>query len=438
MDVPNQVKEILLLDALDYSLLETINEYNNKTKFDFNYRVDLTSFDKDTVLNYIIKVTDKDARSFNRGIRISVKRFSFPEIKLIGGSSIALAAPAYNVKGKISTGLNLISSVKVLFEGEEQYSFVPQAGEELHEMDLKALVFLGDLDPSQQYTIDIVIADNMGQESTTNITVRKSEFVKKPYRINYLNTSGIIIHIEPTYNEDGNIVAFDYKWTNNGNNYRNEFHYNDQKMIDTVLYRSLDADGNYSRDWYTYINYVEGTKQISTIESQSFEYDGGNVSVGSVDVEASSFVYTPEGTVSSFRTSSTVSNVYYSDPFNLGESVFGEYWQLASYMTNNASRRQHREEYDPILIPTFIEGLPPFYDYNSSVFLNVFNDIFWHKYMMTKTVPTDPTYTGTFLREPSFTYETDDEGNIISILKTYTSGGSQFEGKTERYTFFYD
>lgn len=58
--------------------------------------------------------------------------------------------------------------------------------------------------------------------------------------------------------------------------------------------------------------------------------------------------------------------------------------------------------------------------------------------MMTKTVPTDPTYTGTFLREPSFTYETDDEGNIISILKTYTSGGSQFEGKTERYTFFYD
>lgn len=109
-------------------------------------------------------------------------------------------------------------------------------------------------------------------------------FVKKPYRINYLNTSGIIIHIEPTYNEDGNIVAFDYKWTNNGNNYRNEFHYNDQKMIDTVLYRSLDADGNYSRDWYTYINYVEGTKQISTIESQPFEYDGGNVSVGSVDV----------------------------------------------------------------------------------------------------------------------------------------------------------
>ena len=81
MNVPNGVDHIDLLDATDYTLLDEIDEFNGKTNFDFNYRVDLTEFEKDTVLNYIIKVVDKDARSTNRGIRIDVKGFSFPEIR---------------------------------------------------------------------------------------------------------------------------------------------------------------------------------------------------------------------------------------------------------------------------------------------------------------------------------------------------------------------
>jgi len=99
MKVPNGVKVIEILDATTLKPFVQIHDYDGQKNFDFNYNVDLRSYLKDTVLNYIVKVTDNDMRTFNQGIRISVKAFSFPEIKLVGGTNIAVAAPSYYVKG---------------------------------------------------------------------------------------------------------------------------------------------------------------------------------------------------------------------------------------------------------------------------------------------------------------------------------------------------
>ncbi|MCH4551455.1 hypothetical protein [Aestuariibaculum lutulentum] len=437
MNVPNGVDHIDLLDATDYTLLDEIDEFNGKTNFDFNYRVDLTEFEKDTVLNYIIKVVDKDARSTNRGIRIDVKGFSFPEIRLVGGTSIAVAAPVYNVRGIISTGLNTISTVKVLFEGEEQYSFTATPEDMLYEMTLKTQVFVGELEEGQEYTIEVIITDDKGQESITPITVRKSDFVKKPKYINYSNYLGSLITITPTYDDQDRLVVFDYTFSN-GTNHHNEFSYNELNMVDTISYRTINSSGTYSRITYTYINYVEGTTQISSIEEQIFNTDdNGNVtSIGSVNVESDEFVYNEKGEVVSFFTSSRCENIDYQDPFGLGESIFSEFWQDDSYLGSNTVRRQHREGYDPILIPTFEAGLPPFVKYND-IMLNAFNDLLWHKYIMTKTVPTDPSYSSSYLREPSYTYQADADGNITSINKLYNKGTSFYYQATEVYSFFY-
>lgn len=438
MNVPNGVESIDILNATDYTVLESLKDYNGEKKFDFNYRIDLRPFENDTVLNYIIKVVDQDSRSFNRGLRLGVKGFSFPEIKLIGGANIAVAAPAYNVKGLISTGLNTISSVKVLFEGEEQYSYEDTSNDMLQEMPLNTRVFLGDLQEGVDYFIDIVIVDDKGQESTSTISVRKSEFIKIPRKINYSNYRGTLVYITPTYDEEGMLIAFDYEFSSNGTNYRSEFNYNENDMVDTIDYKSVASDGSYSRGIKIYINYVEGTKEIFSIEEQDFDYDemGNVVAEGEVEVVSDEFVYNENGEVVSFFTSSKVENIYYSDPFDLGESLFGEYWQSDNYMSSNAERRQHRTSYDPVLMPTYTESIPPFLTYSSTL-MEVFNDLLWNKYIMTKTVPTSPSYNSDYLREPAYTYETDDEGNIISIIKTYTSGGFRYEGTTETYTFFY-
>ncbi|MGJ5642391.1 hypothetical protein [Formosa sp. S-31] len=441
MKVPNKVDVIEVLDGLNYDLVETIDEYHGKTNFDFDYLVDLTGIQKDSVLNYIIKVTDQDLRSFNRGIRISVKGFSFPEIKLVGGTDVAVAAPAYVVKGTISTGLNTIESVRVVFDGEVQYSYDAIPGEELHEMDLSAQVLLGNLEEGVRYPIDIIISDNTGQESTTVVNVRKSNLVKKPYKILWKNSQDVQTEITPTFDENGNLVTFVVAFPNNGSVRQTSFEYNELNMVSVMRYRAYDSPGGtFPRENVFYFNYIPGTKQLETITEQEFGYDeNGNLSSESaVSTQSSQFVYEGESTkVLSFRRSSTVSDVYYSDPFNLGEYVYGEYFQSQSYIGSNTVRRQHREDYDPVLIPTYIEGLPPHHDALTGSNLTVFQDLLYSKYIMTKTVATDPAYPGGYLTQPSYTYETDEDGNISSINKLYTDGSYQTKGDTEIFTFFY-
>jgi hypothetical protein len=438
MKVPNKVKEIVILDATDYSLVETIDSYNGKTNFQFDYRVDISSIEEDTVLNYIIKVTDQEGRSFNRGIRISVKRFSFPEIKLTGGTNIAVAAPAYYVKGTVSTGLNTIASVKVVFQGAEQYTYTPADGEALHEMPLKALVFFGTLDPNLSYPINIIITDDQGQESTTVITVRKSNEFLKPTRINYRNASNILIYIIPTYDSEGKITAYDFNWTNTGNNYRQEFKYNDMDMVTEIKYSSIDANGYKSSDLIHTVTYVTGTKKIAKIESEDIDYlTDGSTSTTGVLIESSLWTYDSNNKLTDIKVgTSSIKSVYFSDPFNLGENVFGDYWQSTSttYATST-NRRQKRTEYDPILMPTYMEGLPVFFK-TSSVLLNVYNDLFQCKYVPVRTEnyiipPSTSALLGPEL--PTYTYETDNDGNLTTIYKQ-----NNYSKKTETYSFFYD
>ncbi|WP_370478533.1 hypothetical protein [Tamlana flava] len=442
MKVPNKVKEILLLDGLDYEELETINDYNGQANFDFDYLVDLREIVKDSVLNYIIKVIDQDGRSFNQGIRISVKGFSFPEIKLVGGNNVAVAAPAYTVKGLVSTGLNTIETIRVVFEGVEYYNYQAVAGEEVSELDIAAIVFLGNLEEGQSYPIEIIITDNVGQESTTIVHVRKSTSIAKPTKIIYTNTgvsTSTQTEIIPTYNENQELIKFAINFAS-GVVYQAEFEYNDIGMVSKYIYTSFDSSGGFDRKSYFYFNYVEGTKQLIDIDYQVFNYDeNGNITGESaISKEASEFVYDGDtNKVLSFRRSSIVSNIYYSDPFGLGEDIYGEYFQINSYMSSNTVRRQHREDYDPVLISTYNEGLPPFTDAVSSVMFTVFQDILYNKYMMTKTVNTDPSYSDTYLTKPAYTYETDEDGKITLITAFNTEGTFQTQGNTRSYAFFY-
>lgn len=433
MNVPNGVKVIEILNATNFKLIDQVHSYDGQKSFDFIYQIDLRSFDKDTVLNYIVKVTDNDMRSFNQGIRISVRRKSFPEIFLVGGTNLAVAAPSYYVKGLVSCGLNNISSIKILYEGKEQYSFTATTA--IKEMPLKKIVLLGNMQPGVNYKIDIIISDDKGQQSTTTITVRKGGEIKKPRRIIYRRIDSSIINMDFTYNPAGNITALDYVFAS-GTIYRHEFQYNALNMVEklTYLYYNL---GVFTTKMEVFYNYVPGTKQLSTIEKKTTSYASGVVTEYPKTVDYKNFVYGANNTVTSFFKTQMVNNIRYSDPFGLGEQVFGEYWQTMSYQVTDGLRRQHRSEYDPILMPTYIEGFPPFAEGGGSL-LPIFNDFLWSKYVMISTVNTSPLYTSTYLEQPSYTYETDNEGILSSITKTFKGGQSGTLGKSETYTFIYD
>ncbi|MBD0824239.1 hypothetical protein [Aestuariibaculum marinum] len=437
MTVPNKVKEILVLDGLDYNLVETITEYNGETNFDFDYVVDLTEITEETVLNYIIKVTDEDGRSFNRGIRIVVQPFSFPTIDLIGGNNVAIVAPAYNVKGDINTGLNTIALVQVIYNDQVSYEYQPNQGEELNEMSLKALVLMGELEVGQEYPIEIFIRDSEGQESTTVVTITKTDVLKKPTRINYINRTGTIWYIIPTYDADGNIIQIDYHTPSKSTWNIWEFTYNDMGMVETIVQNPLYSDGS-PRDYknFTFINYVPASSQISSVQSRSNDYDedGNLVSEGDLDDERFDIVYNASNEIESFGYSRySVDEVVYQDPFGLGESVFSMWWQSESYM-RASDRRQKVKAFDPVLMPTFMEGFPPICNHISLD--DVANDILWYKYVPTTVVSTDDEENPyQYLNLPKFTYETDEDGNVIELVKTFTG---YREGDVETYLFFYD
>lgn len=305
-------------------------------------------------------------------------------------------------------------------------------------MPLKELVFLGNLEPGKNYRIDIVINDRNSQKSTTTINLHKTTEIKRPLRINYTNKSGILVKMKLYYDEaTGNMTALDYKFAS-GVNYYHEFSYNDMGLVDTLTYRSYASDGTFTSEKKAYYNFIPGTDMLNSIETQSFTYENGEiVGEGSKNTDYQNFVYDERGAIVSFYKTQTVTDIYYSDPFNLGEIVFGEYWQSMSYQASSLLKRQHREDYDPVLIPTYIEGFSPIAVVNPTT-QDIFNDLFWHKYMMTKTVPTSDAYTGTYLRQPSFNYETDNEGNITKITKIFLDGGYSYEGLSETYNFFYE
>ncbi|GAA4293074.1 hypothetical protein GCM10023163_09730 [Aestuariibaculum suncheonense] len=440
MNVPNKVAQIEILDARQYESIETISEYNGQSKFDFNYRIDLRSFEKDTTLAYIIKITDQDTRTFNSGFKIRVRPFSFPTLRLVGGENIAVAAPAYFLRGIITTGLNAVSSVQIYFKGEEQYAFEANPDDEpIREMPLKQLVFLGNLEEGQEYDLDIVIEDDKGQVSTTTVKVRKSSIIKRPRKINFVQHNGTEVEINLTYNEAGDVTKMDYLYAN-GQNYYHEFSYNDLGQIDTLMYRSGIVGSFFHREDFRYFSYVEGTNQIATIGRQIFDYEYGELaSSGGVTTDVQDVVY--DGVTSkmvSYRRGSTfVDNIRYEDPFNLGEHIFAEYWQDDGYI-GSAVRRQHRSEYDPVISPLFTEKFPPFI-FTTDVVLAVFNDLFWTKYVPIKTVPTSTSYNGTYLHKPTYTYETDNEGNIVKLIKLYNGGSSfgGYPGSTAVYNFIY-
>lgn len=435
MEVPNGVKTIELIDGIDYSVLEDIEEYNGYTNFTFEYLIDLTAFEEDTVLNYIVKVTDNDLRSFNQGIRIDVKKLSYPEIRLVGGNDLAVAAPAYIVKGIVSTGLNALQSVSIQFEGEEQYSFTP-VDTTIYEMALKQLVFLGDMQADQEYVIDIVIADEIGQVSTTKINLRKTSEIKRPNRIYYTNYNDInyIINLEFEEGTD-RLTWFQYIFPT-GSFRTNNFYYNELNMLDSIVHRSVNTEGTYSTEKRYRFAYNEGTTELASLELQEYEYDENLqvIGVSEVEVLADGFVYREDGSVEQFYyEGNQIDGVTYSDPFNLGESIFSEYWQSASY-AKNSSRRQQFVEFDPVLMPTYVEGFPQFF-MDDAIMLNVYRDLLWNKYIPLETAGAS---SYAYLFTPVYQYETDNDGNITSIVKTYLGGSYQYAGKNETYTFFYE
>jgi len=417
MDVPNGVAKIEVLNGRDYSLIEEITSYNNQTEFEFTYEIDLREITVDTTLAYVIKVVDNDNRSFNRGFIVNVKKFSFPELSLVGGTNVALTAPSYGFKGTVSTGMNTIDSINFILEGELIRSIVPDSA--VSEYELNEILSFNDLASDKEYNLQIIVVDNQGQRGITEVTIIKG-FLAKPVRLTYvnekLNTVGSIDFYYDEYT--GRLDSFLFNINNRSYNHY-ELEYNDDgNVVSMHLWNDYsDLDDPYVYHKTNRYYYIDGTDRLEKITIQIISnYYSGLVEDTGEETEAESFVYNDDGTVASYIGERQIKDIQYVDGFEDGEKIFAEYWGKFNYYDILDKNRIYRTGFDAVLMPTYVEGLPPFIGLNR-VYTNYLNDLMFQKYVWSGSSFLYPDLEND-IDLPDYSYELDADGRMTKLIRT--------------------
>lgn len=396
VEAPNGVEKIQLLNGRNYEVLEEFSEeYKGKKNFVFEYSVDLTNIKVDTTLLYIVKVIDQDMRSYNKGFTLNVLKHSAPEIKLVGASDVmGLVSPVFEMKMLFETGLNMIRSYRVLFEGDvlDEATFK----EPLHEYKYKN-IFNVDMEMGQEYALRIELTDDKGTVGSKDVTLRLIE-AKRPKKVAVSVTGTPKTDFYFYYNELNvldSLVCTNYRRVMQGNQLvdvgyyaRYDFEYMAEGMVSRIVYTS--DDGVKVNEY----SYSLGTKKLNAIQ------DPDN---SSSDITVAEWY--EDGNVKSYYMGTNaipVDNVYYVSDIRGDKRVFAEYWV-------SRGGRQHCEDMTSIHIPTYFPELP-------SVLCgtkNYWAEIFLYKYVFARTVTTEDG-----LEQSRLIYETDNIGQVTRLRRT--------------------
>ncbi|WP_163710054.1 hypothetical protein [Mangrovibacterium lignilyticum] len=446
MNVPNGLNKIEVLDGHDYSLIDEVNEYGGQTKFLFEYDIDLTPFDNDTVLNYIIRAVDNDGRSINKGLKLTVKQKSTPEIQLVGGDNVALALPAYLAKALVTTGLAPMESIIIRYEGSEVKTITFPADTLVYEYKLKEQVIVGQLNENQEYKLEIEVSDK-GIDYTTaggdhitrealcyvkEITVTKGSGQQKiPSLIVYNSTySYNPLRLFIYANGDSRIDSMVVQRYSSFNGDFNDpeaaivFSYNAMDMVDTIRF------GRYSvKKVFTY---TEGTTLLEKVEEWPIDATPETVQSGDIEVEASNFTYNDQNQAVSYfyaPSSYMVNDLRYVDPFGIGDYVGIESFRGNLKISPEAADRDYYDSYAPVFAPAYIPGLPSTFKFEGGTTIGeMLNLLCYNPYLALELKDAD----GEISKE--FSYNTDEDGFVNLVTWEQVSYGNPY---TYSYTITY-
>ncbi len=422
MDVPNGVQYINILNGRNYALIEEVTSYNGQTGFTFKYDIDITPFDTDTTLTYIVKVVDNDNRTTNKGFIINVLPFSAPEIILAGGTNVALIAPVYNLKGLITTGMLAIDTVEVYFEDNLAFGYYPDSV--VTEYTLNTLVGIGELEEDTEYTISILIADVSGQRRIFTVTVIRGQIFYPTKITSHTTFLDITDEIYLFYDDQNRIDSFTINKNMNDRLRCCKLVYNELGMVTHFNESSYEdnQDPIFTTNRYSRFYYEEGTTRLTEVGYHVDRiYDNGLEEIEDEVIYMQSFQYREDGTVKSFVGDLLVDDVTYTEGYAEGEMIFAEFWDLNECFEITTKMRRTRADFDPVFMPTYIEGLPPFYP-GSGVYQAIYNDLFYHAYLFTGTNITDPE-NYPFSVEDAYSYILDAQGALTQLTRSYQRNG---------------
>lgn len=406
VNAPAGIDVIQILNGRSFNVLDELHQYDGETRFPFEYKIDFKEIDptRDTVLVYNLRILSRDNRAYNSSFKISLYKLSIPEIELAHNDVLGVVSPVVGIRGKISTSLNTLTSVKIYIGEEEKYVVNPEEITGLHEYQLDARISYP-FQEGMEYPLRLEMIDSKGQVVNKNITV-KGVRLKKPVRILAKSRNDYVI-FNFEYDEADRIKSISFGtldefWTDQ----KAEFFYNQRGQVER--YQSV------------YVAYPDEY-------SINYNYDGNGrlisiVSEGVIGEEVlDNFRYDEDGCITAFMAgkkagTSLISDIPYVDGFISGEKIFAEVWPGRVSQITSGNRRM-KKDFSPILMPTYIEGLPPVaYIPDDDYFWGWFNILFCYKYINENDASgvgnTEPE--GTYFTK--YTYTINDDGQLESLI----------------------
>jgi len=426
--VPNGVKSIVVLDGFTYKVVDQVNGYEGQTNFLLTYPINLKSVtDKDSTFSYIIKIVDKDDRSYNKAFSITVKAFSKPTIQISGADDIlGLVSPLVDLKMLFETGLNTIRSYKVSFDG----GVIDQGllGDSLHAYNYSH-VFSFAMVKGVDYKLKVELVDNKGTVGVKEVILKLID-LQRPSKV-FVNsvsggTSRLLYEIDLYYNwskperlDSMTRIIYSTLLVNGVSTttqrfYSYHFTYNSLNKVSEIT-ELLLGDSKYDTTSYHWTYAYDNEGRL--LETKSEDDSKYNIKIGDwhADGRVKSYAYLPDWPI-------TV-----DVPYHVTSS--GEYVSAETFVVS--SRRSIATTITPVVIPTYISELPPFYPF-STASLEEFQILFMWKYgyewIHNYDVAKKDDFQSYFSVTPryEFGYVTNANGRLEKILrKTVSTNGTR-------------
>ncbi|MEI3155793.1 MAG: hypothetical protein V8S95_12380 [Odoribacter sp.] len=409
VNAPAGIQTIQLLDGRTYDVIDDMTEYQGKTVFDFSHEIGFEGIDKtrDSVLIYTVRIVTENRRAYNSSFKINLLKLSVPEIALDGGNIIGTTAPLVVTRGKVTTGMNSIRSIRIFIDDTQMIELSGDEFKGVSEYNLEQIVPY-DFETGKDYDLRIEITDSKDQIHNEFVTV-KGIALKKPRLITYIRRGQAYATWEMTYDEQGRVKTIDCDNPNLGT------------VVNTTI--TYDTEGRVTLLEYLVASMNIGLTQTCTydasghlekmVDASYYLNDPENITIRET---LQNMIYRPDGTMNSFDVGiTTFENLQYTDGFLPGEKIYTEKWDSRPGLMS-LERRRVKSGFSPVLMPTYIEGLPPVV-LTTNIYM--FAELFKYKYVYSCELPgygstenletADPPF-------PEYSYSCDENGQLQEFV----------------------
>lgn len=260
-----------------------------------------------------------------------------------------------------------------------------------------------DFETGKEYELRIEITDDKNQVHDERVTI-KGIALKKPHRITYMRRGKPYWAWDMTYDEQERVKTIHFEDVNYPTSTAADAKliYDEQERV-TLLEYTYSGFNLSLTCTYDASGYLE-----KVVDAMYPLNDPENITVRET---LQNIIYRTDGTINSFDVNiTTVENLQYADGFLPGEKIYIEKWD-ARLGTMSLEKRRVKSGFSPVLMPTFIEGLPPVV---LTTNIRMVQELFMYKYVYSKELPgygnTENPVNPPF---PEFSYTCDENGQLL-------------------------